>query len=44
MEENPMNRAAVLVLLAAALAAPAAADEVIIGEMDSGCALPFCGG
>jgi hypothetical protein len=27
-----------------ALLAPAAADEVIVGEMDAGCALPFCGG
>jgi len=33
-----------VLLLLTALGAPAAAEEVVIGEMDAGCALPFCGG
>lgn len=34
----------VVIALAAAFIAPTLADEVIIGEMDERCALPFCGG
>ncbi len=37
-----MRRVVPLVVIA--LAAVAFADEVIIGEMDENCALPFCGG
>jgi hypothetical protein len=33
-----------LLLLLAALFAPSAAEEVVIGEMDEPCVLPFCGG
>jgi|GEM_PF-6807076 len=39
-----MNRTVALLLLIAAMAVPAAAEEVVIGEMDAPCVLPFCGG
>jgi hypothetical protein len=39
-----MGKTLGLIFLTLAAAAPAAADEVIIGEMEEGCALPFCGG
>ncbi len=34
----------IAIALTAAFLAPTFADEVIIGEMDEDCALPFCGG
>jgi hypothetical protein len=33
-----------LLLLLTALFAPAAAEDVVVGEMDEPCVLPFCGG
>ncbi len=39
-----MGKMVGLILIAMALLSPAPADEVIIGEMDEHCALPFCGG
>jgi hypothetical protein len=39
-----MQKALGLILLSLVLTSPAAADEVIVGEMDLGSTLPFCGG